>query len=234
MTTSEDERLQTELSLLESMYPDQIQHSPQAREVSYKSSAGTFTLRLPNEYLVDVLPQVLAANAGKDDVREQLKRQVNDCQAGEEILDSIILAFNEIAESRNTQEVPSVERKPDHRGVDSSQDQGKATVIVWLHHLLNTNKRKQALSPPSNSVSGLTKPGYPGVLVYSGPSRAVHEHVNELKHLNWQAFQIRLETEEEWVFGHGHGVREVEAMKDLVAEVGEARKAEFMEAMRMR
>jgi len=106
-------------------------------------------------------------------------------------------------------------------------------VIIWLHHLLNTNKRKQALSPPAG-VSGVTKPGYPGVLIYAGPYDLVHEHVNELKGLNWQAFQVRLEDDEAWIFAHGSGVREMEAMKDVVAAIGDQRKDLFMEAMRMK
>lgn len=80
----------------------------------------------------------------------------------------------------------------------------------------------------------MTKPGYPGVLVYSGLANAVHEHVDALKHLNWQAFQVRYESEEEWTFAHGAGVKEVEAMKDAVAEIGLERKERFMDAMRMK
>ena len=107
-------------------------------------------------------------------------------------------------------------------------------LIVWLHHLLNTNKRKQALSPSLPGVSGITKPGYPGVLIYSGSSEAVHEHVDALKQLNWQAFQVRYESDEAWTFTHGEGIKEVEAMKDVVAEVGSSNKDHFMEAMRMK
>ena len=62
----------------------------------------------------------------------------------------------------------------------------------------------------------------------------VNEHVNELKQLNWQAFQVRFQANEEWIFSHGKGVREVEAMKEVVAEVGDANKEQFMEAMRMK
>jgi hypothetical protein len=87
---------------------------------------------------------------------------------------------------------------------------------------------------PAASVSGVTKPGYPGVLVYSGPANAVREHVNELKGQNWAAFQVRMEADEAWEFAHGTGVKEVESMGDLVAEVGEARKEEFMQVMKIK
>jgi hypothetical protein len=113
------------------------------------------------------------------------------------------------------------------------------TVIVWLHHLLNTNKRKLALSPPPSAtpVSGCTKPGYPGILIYSGPASAVLEHINTLKAQNWQAFQVRYEEEELWTFSHGHGVKEMESMSDIVKSVGiedhvgKKQKEEFLKAV---
>ena len=150
---------------------------------------------------------------------------------GEEVLDAIVTAFIDLTVPQGAGES---EAWPNDLKGARGEPEVKATVLVWLHHLLNTNKRKQALSPSSPEVCGITKPGYPGVLIYTGPSAAVHEHVNELKSLNWQAFQIRLETEDEWHLTHGHGVREVESMKEVVAEVGEARKEAFLEAMRMK
>jgi hypothetical protein len=222
------DRLAAEISLLESMYPEQVQFDAKARELTYRSEAGSLHLRLPDEYLVSALPEILTASKGRNDLRESLKKHIAGLESGEEVLDSIILAFDEL----------SAEMANDTLAINPGRDLGqddeaKATIIVWLHHLLNANKRKEALSPTSG-VSGLTKPGYPGVLIYSGPAEAVNEHVNELKQLNWQVFQVRLESEEEWTFTHGKGVREVEAMKDLVAGIGEDRKEVFMEAMRMK
>nr|POE93328.1 rwd domain-containing protein 2b [Quercus suber] len=241
-----DDRLAIELSLLESMYPEQIKHHVKAGELSYKDDQGSFTLRLSNGYLRESLPEVLAARAGRTDLREPLKAAiVSQCRTGEEILDSIIMAFQEVVQQ--TQTLEESEAHPTR--VDENDEElaspKRATVIVYLHHLLNTNKRKRCLSPPP-SVSGVTKPGYPGVLVYSGPLNAVHEHVNELKALNWQAFQVRLEVEEEWTFKHGVGVIEVEGMGEVVTEVEEGsgrsttedaskqRKLEFLEAMKMK
>jgi hypothetical protein len=80
----------------------------------------------------------------------------------------------------------------------SIQDDAKQTTIVWLHHLLNTNKRKLALSPTDHAVSGISKPGYSGVLIFSGPASGVKGHVNVLKQQNWTAFQIMYEDESEW------------------------------------
>ncbi|KAK4549002.1 hypothetical protein LTR36_008775 [Oleoguttula mirabilis] len=226
----EDDRLAAELSLLDAIYPDQVQYHEKGREVSYRTESGSFQLRLPDEYLASALPEVLSASAGKTDLRGKLKQRISEYDTGEEVLDSIVLAFNEIAEAAEA----SSEARKQADGAHAGDHEGKATIIVWLHHLLNTNKRKQALSPSSPDVSGVTKPGYPGVLLYSGPAKAVHEHVNELKQQNWQAFQVRLESDEEWTFAHGKGVKEVEAMKGVVAEVGDVQKETFMEAMRMK
>jgi hypothetical protein len=231
MPSQREQRLETELNLLRAIYPELIQYDCHAAEVKYESGSSSFTLRLPPSYLEDELPVVLSASIGKFDAREPLRQKAKALNPGEEVLDSIVAAFNDLAQDRlRGIEADSSSLRPDPSEVRPRN----ATVIVWLHHLLNTNKRKQALSPSSPAVCGVTKPGYPGVLVYSGPSEAVHEHVNELKALNWQAFQIRSETDEEWQFAHGAGVKEVESMKDIVAEVGEANKEAFMEAMRMR
>ena len=225
------DRLATELELLAAIYPDQIHYDEKGREVSYKSESASFQLRLPYDYLDTALPDVLSASAGKSDLREQLKQRIAACDAGEEVLDSIVLSFDELVNLQTSKDDVN-EQQP--LGGERREDNSKATIIVWLHHLLNTNKRKMALSPPSRDVSGVTKPGYPGVLIYSGRAKAVHDHVNELKQQNWQAFQIRLESDEEWTFKHGTGVKEVEAMKEIVADVGETHKETFLEAMRMR
>lgn len=97
------------------------------------------------------------------------------------------------------------------------------TVIIWLHHLLATSKRKLATSPPTvmamatartttstgtqpsptttttttTTLSGVSKPGYPGILIYSGATELVDAHVRDLRALKWQAFQVRWDSAEE-------------------------------------
>ncbi|KAH9827583.1 hypothetical protein Tdes44962_MAKER02841 [Teratosphaeria destructans] len=230
MNEVQEERLSAEIALLESMYPEQMYYNEKARELTYRSDNGSFHLRLPDGYPQNALPSVLSASQGKTDLREQLRQHIAKLEPGEEVLDEIILSFGELAERAALSS--DATHPPDEK--DPVKEDKSSTIIVWLHHLLNTNKRKQALSPSCSGVSGITKPGYPGVLIYSGPSKAVHEHVNELKGLNWAAFQVRLEEDELWTFSHGSGVSEVEAMKDVVAEVGDDRKGPFMEAMRMK
>ena len=233
MGADEDERLQAEIDLLLAMYPDNVTYDPKSREMKYASDDGSFTLRLPSGYLMDELPVTLSAAIGKSDAREQVKQLIRSQNAAEEVLDSLIAAFNDLAASQQSEAEPTSEPPASSEANANSSGSENATIIIWLHHLLNTNKRKMALSP-QQGVSGVTKPGYPGVLIYSGPSSLVRDHVAELRQQNWQAFQVRLESDKAWAFAHGKGVREVEAMKDVVAAVGEERKEAFMEAMRMK
>lgn len=233
MANDHHDRLVVELQLMEAMYPNQLVWTARARELQFNADSKSLSLRLPEGYLLNELPQVLSAEVGKVDVRQKTKAHVQMQETGEEVLDSILSSFTEFQASdfRGDSLKSVLENEArETRAVSQS----KTTIIVWLHHLLNTNKRKQALSPASAEISGLTKPGYPGVLVYSGPKSDVRAYVNELKQLNWQAFQVRLESEEEWTFAHGSGVKEVETMKDAFAEIGPRNKELFMEAMRMK
>lgn len=229
---SHDERLENEVALVRAMYPDQLTWDPHSQEIVFKGTNSSITLRLQDDYLTTGRPIVVSASAGKRDISGEVKKRlIEEFSPGEEVLDATIMIFDELvadhelhASSDGTgQGVPAAD----------SPLSGDATIVVWLHHLLNTNKRKMALSPAA-SVSGVTKPGYPGVLVYSGPEHAVRDHVNELKGQNWAAFQVRMDADEAWKFAHGTGVKEVESMGDLVAEIGEARKEEFMQIMKIK
>lgn len=230
MASESDDRLSTELELLEAMYAEQIKYIPKGRELTYTTTHGAIlTLRLPDGYLTTSLPDVLSASVGKSDVRDAVKTQIQECEVGLEILDSVLSSFNDLAEEVGNVQATAADQK---NVKDSKELGGSSTVIIWLHHLLNTNKRKLCLSP--TSLSGITKPGYPGVLVYSGSAKDVHEHVNELKGQNWAAFQVRHESDDLWDFTHGTGIVEVEAMKEVVAGVGEKHKEEFLEAMKIK
>ncbi|KAG9776345.1 hypothetical protein KCU88_g4896, partial [Aureobasidium melanogenum] len=96
------------------------------------------------------------------------------------------------------------------------------TVIIWLHHLLALSKRKLAVTPSTTAhthtttgtlsssssasgISGLTKPGYPGIMIFSGPRDLVDAHVAQLKGLNWQAFQVRYDSDDDIVKASGAG-----------------------------
>lgn len=228
---SHDERLENEVALVQAMYPDQVTWDPRSREIVFKNTNSAITLRLQDDYLTTGRPVVVSASVGKRDISGEVKKRlIEEFGPGEEVLDATIMIFDELV-AHHELEASSDGYGRSVPATDSPED-GDATIIVWLHHLLNTNKRKMALAPAA-SVSGVTKPGYPGVLVYSGPANAVREHVNELKGQNWAAFQVRMEADEAWDFAHGTGVKEVEAMGDVVAAVGD-RKEEFMQVMKIK
>jgi hypothetical protein len=234
MSEQEPSRLEMEIELLEAMYPEQASYTSKALELKFTQDGAVLQLRLPESYPESGLPDVIAANdASKTDIRANTNAAVKalGLTEGEEALDAIIAAFQQVLESSNTAQQSETADKEDT----------SRTVIIWLHHLLALTKRKLALSP--TTISGITKPGYPGIMIFSGPSSAVMEHVNTLKAQNWQAFQVRYEEEELWKFAHGKGVKEVETMAEVVksfelgdaktggSEQGKKQKEEFLKAV---
>lgn len=229
MTQEDPSRLDNEIELLTAIYPDQATYSPRSRELKFTQDHATLHLRIPDTYPECGLPDILSATeSSKQDIRNETKASIQalNLAEGEESLDAIISAFQDLLSNRaESRSISSAKSSTSHHQQRDSNGGGNTpkTVIIWLHHLLNTSKRKLCLSP---TFAGVTKPGYPGVLVYSGPAAAVDAHVCELKKQNWAAFQVRFEEEVEWVFRH-EGVREVEGMGDVVRALdGEGGKKE--------
>lgn len=248
-----EERLGNELALLEAMYPESIAFDPKSRELKYTpptpgegdglASKGVLVLRLPDTYPVSGLLDLITAKDAKgQDARTQVSAAFGNLGVGEgeEVLDAYILAFQDFinesagdtADQAATQGGSEEEQQP--------QPQPRKTVVIWLHHLLNTNKRKLALGPSLDaaSVSGLTRPGYPGVMVFSGPRDAVDSHVGELRAQRWQAFQVRYDSGDEggddgaWAFEHGAGIREVESLGEMAQGIlGEGQRGVFLRIM---
>lgn len=234
------DRLAIELELLQAMYPEAISFSPKVREVRYvhgplasgtSTAAGTLLLRLPDLYPTEGVPEVLLASGPqKEDLRSSTMDAIanSGLSPGEEVLDAIVLSFQDLLSSRaawlREEDRDGNLRKPRQSGEGELDDNEFRTVVIWLHHLLNTNKRKLALNPmiTNHRINGMTKPGYPGVFVFSGPKSSVDTHVSELRSQRWQAFQVRYDSENDadlgnrnWSFEHGTGIREVESMSDL-------------------
>lgn len=270
------ERLEAELSLLEAMYPSSITYTAQSRELWFRasSSSGELKLRLPDSYPESGFPTLISARDGaKNDLRDRTRRMIAELGLveGEEGLDQIIAAFEALVGDLMSTSTDASSTQQDLESTGSSiasgtqvQQQQKdkdplapKTVIIWLHHLLATSKRKLAITPlltgsspststtdkvtsstsaPSLSISGITKPGYPGIMIFSGASALVDAHVRELKDLNWQAFQVRYDSSEDdedgragglarrWTFKHEEEestasagkIVEVETMAELV------------------
>jgi hypothetical protein len=169
-----------------------------------------------------------ARDGVKNDLRDWTRRTIGELNLaeGEEGLDRIIAAFEElVSDFMSTSTEDSLLQKAELTGsattigarVQEQQQEdpmAPKTVIIWLHHLLATSKRKLAINPTltasmstsssatnnsttaTSSLSGMTKPGYPGIMIFSGASALVDAHVRELKDLNWQAFQVRYDSTE--------------------------------------
>ncbi|KAI1824612.1 hypothetical protein F4861DRAFT_254241 [Xylaria intraflava] len=246
MATGAAERLEVELDLLLAMYPESLSFSPKSRELRYAyrddrpgtNPAAVLLLRLPDTYPVSGSPEVISATGrDKEDLRSATKAAFSSVEAppGEEVLDALLLAFRDLVSSQehSQQDATNITRNPSECEDDNAL--ANRTVIIWLHHLLNTNKRKLALNPSwaGGEISGITKPGYPGVLIFSGERRAVESHVSELRNQRWQAFQIRYDTDDGgvasgvWQFRHGTSIREVESMSDVVQSIVDSRQREL-------
>ncbi|KAF2856520.1 hypothetical protein T440DRAFT_1648 [Plenodomus tracheiphilus IPT5] len=241
MSNQDASRLEMELALLQAMYPDQLHYDVPSRELKFTQGVSSLHLRLPESYPDAGLPDVISAtDASKNDLQVQTNDALKEMEltGGEEALDAFIATFQQVLETKTAghDTASNLRGLPNHDSKATQEaEQRSKTVIVWLHHLLNTNKRKLALSPPPSSppVSGITKPGYPGILIYTGPLSAVTEHVNTLKAQNWQAFQVRYEEQELWALAHGAGVKEVESMSEIVRAVDGAttQRDEFLKAV---
>jgi hypothetical protein len=229
------ERLQAELELLLAMYPESLSYSPKARELKYlhrgdgsgPNHPAVLLLRLPDTYPLDGSPEIISATGHcKEDLRSATKAafSVIETPAGEEVLDALLLAFRDLVSSlEDSRQVAASQATTGQSESEGNNVPTNRTVVIWLHHLLNTNKRKLALNPSiaGSRISGITKPGYPGALIFSGERDAVDAHVAELRNQRWQAFQIRYDSGdgEVWRFKHGAGIREVESMSDVVQSI---------------
>lgn len=249
-----EERLRSELELLGAMYPGCTAFDGRSRELKYSPAPdgdglakAVLVLRLPDHYPASGLPDLITArDAGGLDARAQVSAAFSGLGVveGEEALDAFVLAFqdliNEPAGNTPPRDTAATTR-------DAGEDvQRRKTVVIWLHHLLNTNKRKLAMGPSLDaaSVSGLTRPGYPGAMVFSGPGDAVDSHVAELRSQRWQAFQVRYDSAEEggggddglvWGFEHRAGVREVESLGEMARGISRGDHREvFLRVMGLR
>ena len=245
-------RLGDEVSLLEAMYSaDLLSFDVKTREISFSPSpeAGArLKIRLPADYPGGThYPQVIQAyDASKHDIWKQMdtaisalrwdRPEAEDDEVGES-LDQIIETFIDLFKASQ------LDLERGHVGMTAERaivddDVTHKTIIIWLHHLLATSKRKLALHPSSSrpgTVIGITKPGYPGIMIFSGLADGVNDHVAELRSQSWQAFSVRYEEEEGWTFeddrGEKHeGIREVETMAQVVKAIEEGKQETFLRA----
>jgi len=107
-------------------------------------------------------------------------------------------------------------------------------AIIWSHHLLATSKRKDIIEWSDElGLWGISKPGYPGVIIVEGLEEYVDQFLKRIKSLNWQALSVRHEevrqfhcAEGEWTqhaqlkrTGEKIGVVEVEHISEITKMV---------------
>ncbi|KAI0152855.1 hypothetical protein GGR57DRAFT_503365 [Xylariaceae sp. FL1272] len=243
-------RLEAELELLLAMYPESLSFSDTARELRYSHLAedsnsktrATLVLRLPDSYPLEGVPEVIFATGHHKDLRSETKAafQALESPTGEEVLDALLLAFQELVSSQANASEAALSQTEVLEPEGTASLSTNKTIIIWLHHLLATGKRKLALHPSTggSQLSGITKPGYPGVMIFSGERSVVNAHVSELRSQRWQAFQIRFDSDdlktdlEPWQFRHGAGIREVESMSEITQDIINGKHREmFLDAM---
>ncbi|BGP21381.1 DUF1115 domain containing protein [Rhodotorula toruloides] len=70
------------------------------------------------------------------------------------------------------------------------------TVLMWSHHLLATSKRKDIVAWSTElELWGLSKPGYPGVIIAEGLASNVDHFIQVVKSWQWKALQVRCELD---------------------------------------
>jgi hypothetical protein len=116
--------------------------------------------------------------------------------------------------------------------VENSSPSPYFIVLIWFHHMLSTTKRKAILA--LESVRGLSKPGYPGILVLQGPKGALDNAVTTLKAMKWQAMQVRGEIacKDKLL---KDGIHEVEKVAEVVEKMEELELGDWcLSALRMK
>eukprot|EP00899_Mesostigma_viride_P019649 jgi/Mesvir1/27686/Mv07405-RA.2 len=69
--------------------------------------------------------------------------------------------------------------------------------LIWFHHIKSLTKRKLIVAWGDElAVTGVCKPGYPGVLVVEGEPVSLAEYVERLHSLRWKAMAVRGESSE--------------------------------------
>lgn len=185
----------------------------------------TLQFTLPEKYPSNDNPVVglLAPSLCKaqhQTVQARLNSILNDlASSSEERLLEIIESFREhipvTLTPSTTQSAVSESFAPAR--TEPAQDGRSIIVLIWFHHLLSTTKRTAIKS--LSSLRGISKPGYPGILVLQGSKPAVGEAITELKSMRWQAIQVRGEVECQQQLQNG--IHEVEKVAEVVAKMEE-------------
>lgn len=178
----------------------------------------TLQLTLPRKYPTGANPAVTFTAPGLLKANHHvLQANLNDflssqSSSTEERLLEIVQSFIDHIASQSSP-IPAMGTS---EATQSCSNNTNSIVLIWFHHLLSTTKRKAILA--LQSLRGISKPGYPGILVLQGPKDILKDAITELKGMRWQAMQIRAEIE-----NHekqlGEGIHEVETVAAVVEQM---------------
>lgn len=190
------ERQLNEVTLLESMYPEELQviKHPKSQDDDFEfeirldpAHSLSFVLS-PKTYPASSGPQVFLS-FGSDvpnDTRKQLRAHLRDIvdrqEPGIECVDLIIGDFRQTLDDFNASSHDNdVQRAGQQSSPNTSQTQA-LRVVLWMHHLLATSKRRAIVQLSKElGLGGFSKPGYPGSVFAEGEATAVRTFVDELK-----------------------------------------------------
>jgi hypothetical protein len=138
-------------------------------------------LALPRGYPTEASPVVTFTAPGLSKANHHaLQANLNNflssqSSSTEERLLEIVQCFIDHIPSQSSP-IPVVETS---EATQSAPDNINYIVLIWFHHLLSTTKRKAILA--QKSLRGISKPGFPGILVLQGPKDIVDDAITELK-----------------------------------------------------
>lgn len=117
-------------------------------------------------------------------------------------------------------------------------------VVLWMHHLLATSKRKGIVQLAKElSLAGYSKPGYPGSVYVEGQADNVNSFVEELKSWRWQAIQQRasvaVPVSDLALLAGSKGIEEVHGLGEIVEGLKRSEKSGkvaelYIEAMKIK
>ncbi|KAF2143507.1 uncharacterized protein K452DRAFT_357804 [Aplosporella prunicola CBS 121167] len=204
-TEENRERQLNEITLLETMYPEEIRiiKNPQGPDEDFEleiqlDTAHSLSFVLPWLYPTSSPPHVFVSFGPgvQNDDRKQLRarlREIVDRQVpGIECVDLIVGDFKQALEDfesdRQAQAAQHAAPRPTHK----TEEAEGLRVVLWMHHLLATSKRRAIVQLSKElSLAGYSKPGYPGSVYVEGEASNVRSFVDELKSMRWQAIQER-------------------------------------------
>jgi hypothetical protein len=191
-----------------------------------ESESATLHATLPPEY-PSVAPTVsISCTCVGADAIEIIRCRVEDAAAeaanqDREALAELLFALQEEAErlwreQRQSQLAARAQEGCVLRAPVPADSSCSKVIMVWFHHIKCLQKRRDIVSlARSSGLAGFCKPGFPGVVVVEGNAEHADNFVDALRHMRWQAMDVRWEATRRLHFG-------TEGLPTPFTELGEA------------